>query len=92
MRVPIPICMEITCQPFTTLNTLDPVTMGELLTGHVKTNVNPAALLTKVVGGGQKRKTFVQVYLYDIHDVWKLLLLLIGLRVLEVPLLLLNMA
>ena len=32
------------------------------------------------------------MYLYDIHDGQKLLPLLIGLRVLEVPLLLLNMA
>ena len=43
--------------------------MGELLTGHVKTGVNPAALLTKVMGGGQKRKNLVQMYLYDIHTV-----------------------
>ena len=32
------------------------VAMGELLTGHVKTNDNPADILTKVVGGGIKRK------------------------------------
>ena len=32
------------------------VAMGELLTGHVKTNENPADILTKVVGGGIKRK------------------------------------
>ena len=61
--------------------------MGELLTGHVKTGENPANLFTKVVGGGQKRKNLVQMYLYDIHDGWKLLSLLLGLRVLEVPLL-----
>ena len=30
--------------------------MDELLTGHVKTDENPADLFTKVVGGGQKRK------------------------------------
>ena len=35
------------------------VAMGELLTGHVKTDENPADLLTKVLGGGQKRKNFV---------------------------------
>ena len=42
--------------------------MGELLTGHVKTDENPSDLLSKVVGGGQKRKNLVQMYLYDIHD------------------------
>ena len=46
------------------------VAMGELLTGHVKTDENPADLLTKVVGGGQKRKNLVLIYLYDIHDGW----------------------
>ena len=46
------------------------VAMGELLTGHVKTDENPAYLVTKVVGGGQKMKNFVEIYLYDIHDGW----------------------
>ena len=36
----------------------------------VKTDENPADFLTKVVGGGQKRKNLVQMYLYDIHDGW----------------------
>ena len=44
--------------------------MGELLTGHVKRVENPVDLLTKAVGGGQKRKNLVQMYLYDIHDGW----------------------
>ena len=44
--------------------------MGELLIGHVKTDENPADLLTKVVGVGQKRKNLVQMYLYDRHDGW----------------------
>ena len=44
--------------------------MGELLTGHVKTDETLADLLTKVVGGGQKRKNLVQIYLYDKHDGW----------------------
>ena len=81
MVVPIEdlsICMEITCQPFTTLNALslssrkksksicyhavrEAVAMGELLTGHVKTDENFADLLTKVVSGGQKRKNLVHV-------------------------------
>ena len=44
--------------------------MGQMLTGHVKTDENPVDSLTKVVGGGQKRKNLVQMYLYDIHDGW----------------------
>ena len=48
----------------------DTVTMEELLTGHVKTDENPADLLTKVVGAAQKRKNLVEMYLYDIHDSW----------------------
>ena len=46
------------------------VALGELLTGHVKTDENPADILTKVVGGGIKRKNLVKKYLYDIHDGW----------------------
>ena len=46
------------------------VAMGELLTGHAKTDKNRADILTKVVGGGIKRKNLVQMYLYDIHDGW----------------------
>ena len=48
----------------------DAVAMGELLTGHVKTDENPADILTKVVGGGIKRKNLMQMYLYDNHDGW----------------------
>ena len=33
--------------------------MEVLLTGHVKTDKNPVYSLTKVVGGGQKRKTLI---------------------------------
>ena len=44
--------------------------MGELLTGHVKTDENPGDLLTKIVCGGQKRKNLELIYLYDIHDGW----------------------
>ena len=39
------------------------VAMVELLTGHVKTDENPADILTKGVGGGIKRKNLVQMYL-----------------------------
>ena len=38
------------------------VAMGELLTEHVKTDENPPDILTKVVGGGIKRKNLVQMY------------------------------
>ena len=44
--------------------------MGEPLIRHVKTDENPADLLTKDVGGGQKRKNLVQMYQYDVHDGW----------------------
>ena len=44
--------------------------MGELLTGHVKTDENPADILPNVVGGEIKGKNLVQMYLYDIHDGW----------------------
>ena len=46
------------------------VAMRELLTGHIKTDENPADILTKVVAAGIKRKNLVQMYLYDIHDGW----------------------
>ena len=41
------------------------VAMGELLTGHVKRDESPADILTKLVGGGIKRKNLVQMYLHD---------------------------
>ena len=44
--------------------------MGELLTGHVKTDENPTDILTKVVGGGIKRRSLMQMYKYDIHNGW----------------------
>ena len=76
--------METTVQPFARLIDLslkksnsicyhadrEAVAMGEMLTGHVKTDENPAGLLTKVVGGGQKRKNLVQMYLHDRHHGW----------------------
>ena len=46
------------------------VAMGKILAGHVKADENPADILTKVVGGGIKRKNLVQMYLYGIHDGW----------------------
>ena len=44
------------------------VVMQEILTGHVRTDKNPADLLTKVVLGGIKRQNLIQMYLYDIAD------------------------
>ena len=46
------------------------VAMGEQATGHIKADESPADLLTKPLGGRQKRKNLVQMYLYDIHDGW----------------------
>ena len=48
------------------------VAMGKFLTGHVnvKTDENPADILSKVLSGRIKRKNLVQMYLYDIHDGW----------------------
>ena len=44
--------------------------MRDLLTGHVWTDENPTDILTKIVGGGQERKNLVEMYQYDIHDMW----------------------
>ena len=41
--------------------------MGELLTGHVRTNDNPADLATKVLYG-KKRQDMVLKLLYNIYD------------------------
>ena len=41
---------------------------GEILTGHVKMDENPANLLTKVVSGGIKRQNLIRMYLYDVVD------------------------
>ena len=46
------------------------VAKGEILTGHVKTDENPADILTKVVGGQMKRKNLAQMSQYCIHDGW----------------------
>ena len=42
------------------------VAMEELLTGHVKTDENPADILTKVVGGGTKGRIWYK-YTYMIY-------------------------
>ena len=41
------------------------VTMGEMLTGHIRSENNPAYLLTKIVTGNE-RKHLVSFVLYDI--------------------------
>ena len=41
--------------------------MGESLTGHIRSDDNPADLLTKI-DTGQKLKHFVSLVLYDIYD------------------------
>ena len=43
------------------------VAMGELLTGHMGTNSNPADLATKVLYG-KKRQDMVLKLLYNIYD------------------------
>jgi hypothetical protein len=44
------------------------VAMGESLTGHVSTDMNPADICTKVLSGGQKRDHLIGLVLYDITD------------------------
>jgi hypothetical protein len=44
------------------------VAMGECLTGHVRTENNPADLATKLISGGMKRDHLVGLVLYDICD------------------------
>ena len=41
---------------------------GEMLTGHVPIENNPADLGTKVLPGGEKRDRFVGMFLYDVVD------------------------
>ena len=42
--------------------------MGETLTGHIPTEINPADLATKTILGGQKRNHLVGKLLHDICD------------------------
>ena len=44
------------------------VAMGECLTGHISTHVNPADIATKVLPGGQKRTNLISLVLYDFGD------------------------
>ena len=43
------------------------VAMGESLTGHIPTAVNPADLATKIISGA-KRQHLVSKLLFDIYD------------------------
>ena len=44
------------------------VAMGESITAHVPTLLNPADLCTKVIPGGIKRDNIIRLILYDIVD------------------------
>ena len=44
------------------------VVMGECLTEHIPTIENPADICTKVMPGGIKRNSLVEMILYDIED------------------------
>ena len=42
--------------------------MGECLTAHVPTKLNPADLCTDVIPGGPIRDSLIDLMLYDIED------------------------
>ena len=44
------------------------VAMGESLTCHIPTDMNPADICTKVLSGGTKRENLVSLVLYEIFD------------------------
>ena len=44
------------------------VAMGEMMTGHIRSEVNPADIATKVIAGGQKRNFLLSLVLHDIAD------------------------
>jgi hypothetical protein len=41
------------------------VAMGESLTGHVRSEENPADICTKIIPGGMKRESFTRMILYN---------------------------
>jgi hypothetical protein len=45
------------------------VAMGEMLTTHIPTALNPADLATKVIPGGIKRDSLLNMVMYDIVSV-----------------------
>ena len=40
--------------------------MGEMITDHITTDLNPADLATKVVPGGIKRNSLIEQVLYNV--------------------------
>ena len=42
--------------------------MGELLTGHIRSEETPADICTKVIPGGIKRNYLLDKILYDLTD------------------------
>ena len=42
--------------------------MGEIRTGHVGTDDNPADIATKIIPAGRKRDHLVQLVLWDLAD------------------------
>ena len=44
------------------------VAMGECLTTHISTTMNPADVATKVLPGGQKRDHLLGLIIYDLTD------------------------
>ena len=44
------------------------VAMREMVTGHIRSELNPADLATKVIPGGQKRNFLLSLVLHDIAD------------------------
>jgi hypothetical protein len=42
------------------------VAMGKMLTTHIPTALNPADLATKIIPGGIKRKSLLDMVMYDI--------------------------
>ena len=44
------------------------VAMGECLTGHIPTHLNPADLCAKVLPGGQKRNSLINLVLHDLSE------------------------
>jgi hypothetical protein len=45
------------------------VASGEVRTGHVRSEKNPADICTNIIAGGIKRESLTRMILYDIYDV-----------------------
>ena len=46
------------------------VAMDEMLTGHVRSEKNPADIATKVLGGGEKRNGLISHLLHDLTELF----------------------